>query len=308
MSSRTAATLGFVALFAPALALAEGGLTVVNPAAQYPEGPVVVDGNAYYGEMGADRVMVWTPTGNREVWSRPGCGPTSVARGPEGSLYVLCHIEEALVRISTDGATLSVRNEDDAGRSFPTPNASVNDGVGGVYFSSSGQFSPSAPAEGSVLYLGADGGLRRIVQGFRYANGVAISADGKTLFVSEHFERRVIALDIAAPGDVSAAHVFLKLDDVVPQDPGRSWEVGPDGLATDTDGNLYVAEYGGGRLVIVDRNAKHIATIDFPEKFTTAPALLDGGRRIFMTAPVSFADPKAAGKVYVVDNPAFTAD
>jgi sugar lactone lactonase YvrE len=72
----------------------------------------------------------------------------------------------------------------------------------------------------------------------------------------------------------------------------------------DDAGNLYIAEYGGGRLVIVDKAAKFVAEIRFPERYTTAPALIDGGRRIFMTAPVSLDDPKAYGEVYSVANPA----
>lgn len=308
MSSKTAVALGFLAVFLSVEAFGASNPTVINPASAYPEGPVLVGDTVYYAEMGADRVVAWNGVENRIVWTGQGCGPTSVARGGEGTLLVLCHKRGSLVRISVDGSTLAVIDRDSNGERFSNPNASVNDAHGGVYFSSSGDFSPFAPARGAVFYFAADGSLRKLAGGIHYANGIALSADGATLFVSEHLGRRVLAYDVTAPGQLAGPRVFLKLDDVLPQDPARPWEAGPDGLATDIDGNLYIAEYGGGRLLIVDRNAALLADVPFPERYTTAPLLIEGGRRILMTAPVSLMDDRAPGKVYVLENPAWSED
>jgi sugar lactone lactonase YvrE len=157
------------------------------------------------------------------------------------------------------------------------------------------------------MYLAADGTLRRVAEGIHYSNGVALSPDGKVLYVSEHLSRRILAYDVGANGALSHARVFLKLDDVVGI-AQREWDVGPDGLAMDHAGNLTIAEYGGGRLIIVDRHAKLEATIAFPEQYVTAPLLTDGERRIFVTAPISFEDPQAYGKVYSVVNPLYGRD
>ena len=43
--------------------------------------------------MGDDRVMRWNGSENTPVWSRDGCGPTSVARGTDDTLVVLCDRE-----------------------------------------------------------------------------------------------------------------------------------------------------------------------------------------------------------------------
>jgi gluconolactonase len=304
MSSRTAAIGLFVLVLSVGAGLAAETLTVVNPRAAYPEGPLVVDGDVYYAEMGADRVMHWDGGGNAVVWSHKGCLPTSVARGAGATLLVLCH-RGAVARITRGGDTVRIVDSEAVGGLFVNPNASVNDSRGGVYFSSSGDFAPNAPAAGAVVYLGADGTLRRVAEGIRYANGVALTPDGGTLYVSEHLSRRVLAFDVAADGSLSTPRVFLRLDDVVGDDAARGWEVGPDGLAVDRHGNLYIAEYGGGRIVIVDSNAALLATVEVPERYTTAAALMDDGRKIFITAPVSFYDPGAFGKVYVVDNPVY---
>ncbi|HVY21492.1 MAG TPA: SMP-30/gluconolactonase/LRE family protein [Bauldia sp.] len=304
MSSKSAVILGF--LSAAALA-AEADRIVINPKSAYPEGPAVAHGAIYYAEMGDDRVMRWNGTDNAPVWSREGCGPTSVARGTNDTLVILCDREQVLVRITRDGKTVEVISRDKNGREFLTPNASINDASGGIFWSASGLFSPTAKAEGAVMYLAPDGTLRRVAEGIHYSNGVALSPDGKLLYVSEHLSRRILAYDVGANGALSGTRVFLNLDDVVGK-AEHDWDVGPDGLAMDHLGNLYIAEYGGGRLIVVDSHAKLEATISFAEKYVTAPLLIDGERRIFVTAPVSFEDPQAYGEVYSVVNPLYGKD
>jgi sugar lactone lactonase YvrE len=265
----------------------EAGREAINPKALYPEGPLVDGDFLYYAEMGGDRVMRWDGAENRAVWSRKGCGPTSVSRADDGALNVLCHREEALVRISPAGETLKVVDRDEEGLTFRTPNASVNDGKGGVYFSSSGSFSPSAASEGAVLYLDRNDRLRRLAGGIHYANGVALSPDGKTLYVSEHLSRNLLAFDVAADGTLSGQKVFVALDDLVGTEPGRSWEVGPDGLAVDRQGNLFVAEYGAGRFLVIDPGGALLGTVAVPEPYITGLALSPDEERIFVTAPIS---------------------
>jgi sugar lactone lactonase YvrE len=199
--------------------------------------------------------------------------------------------------------TLAIIDRDRNGKPFVTPNASINDARGGVYFSSSGLFSPTAPAAGAVLYLDRAGTLTRMAEGIHYANGVALSHDGRTLYVSEHLERQVLAYDVAADASLSNRRVFVRLDDIETGVPGRGWEVGTDGLAMDAAGNLYVAEYGAGHLLIVGPDAKLRATIDVDEKYITAPALTPDEAHIYVTAPVSTYEPAAPGKVYLFANP-----
>jgi gluconolactonase len=284
----------------PALA---AGLVTVNPRSAYPEGPVVVGETLYYAEMGAHRVMAFDGKQNLVVWSREGCGPTSVTRAAGGALNVLCHFQGSIVRILPNGETLAVIDRDSTGRSFPTPNASVNDDKGGIFLSSSGVFAPDAAATGAILYLDRNDRLRRVAEGIHYANGVALTPDGGRLYVSEHLSRHVRVYDVAEDGTLSGGRDFVALDDLVGADPQRSWEVGPDGLAVDSKGNLYIAEYGAGRFHIVDPQGKLLRSVSLPERYVTALALADDERRIFVTAPVSFISPEAPGKVYSIPNP-----
>ncbi len=289
-------------VLAAAVPAAAAELTIVNPESAYPEGPSVVDGVLYYAEMGSDRVMRFDGGGNSVVWSREGCGPTSVVPAGE-TLIVLCHREEVLARIDRDGELVEIIDHDREGRPFADPNAAVSDGRDGVYFSSSGVFGPGARATGAILHLDADGTLARVAENIRYANGVVLSPDGRTLFASEHLARRVLAFDVAADGSLSGRRVFVALDDLEGEDPGRSWELGPDGLAMDRDGNLIIAEYGAGHLLVVGPDAKLRATVPVPQDYVTSSALDADQTMLYITAPASLAAPDEAGAVYATPYP-----
>lgn len=281
---------------------------VINSEAHYPEGPLWYGDRLLYAEMGADRVRAWDGRKNSQVWKRAGCGPTSIADGGAGTLIVLCHLQNALARIDLTGATRAIIDRDDKGARFPTPNASINDAKGGIYFSSSGTFSPLAPAEGSVLYLPAGENVpRRIATGIHYANGVALARGGRTLFVSEHLERRVLAYPVEFDGSLGLRRVFVELDRVAPAGP-HDWEVGPDGLAVDRRGNLFIAEYGAGRVLVVDGKGALVATIPISERYVTAPAFGPDEARVFVTAPANNTTPPFVGKVYSIANPVFRKD
>ena len=289
-------------LFATGAVAGGGGLTVLNPDAAYPEGPLVDGGSLYYAEMGNDRVMRFDGAENHVVWERPGCGPTSVARGGDGTLIVLCHPQWLLARITPEGKTVELIEEDANGQRFINPNASVNDGKGGIYFSASGYFAPTASTQGAVLYLAADGRLSRVAEGIHYSNGVALSPDGGTLYVSEHLGRRVLAYDVAPDGSLANRRTFVELDAIEPVEPGRPWEAGPDGLAMDREGHLFIAEYGAGHVLVVDASAKLVATVPVPERFVTAPVLSADEATLYIAAPGT-RGPPYEGKVYATPNP-----
>lgn len=277
-------------------------LVPVNPSSAYPEGPSVVDGTLYYAEMGSDRVMAFDGAANTVLWSRDGCGPTSVVPAGE-TLVVLCHREEVVARITRAGELIEIIDRDRDGQRFADPNAAGSDGKGGAYFSSSGIFSPGAPATGAILHLGADGTLTRVAGDIHYANGVALSPDGSILYASEHLGRRVLAFDVAADGTLSGRRVFVALDDLEGADPARSWELGPDGLAVDRAGNLIIAEYGAGHLLVVDPAGALVATVPVPQPYVTSSALNADQSVLYITAPASLASPDEAGAVYATPYP-----
>ena len=226
----------------------------------YPEGLLWHDGRMLFTEMGADRVSIIENGSTREFWRDAGCGPTSIAPfGPAGFL-VNCHLGKHVVEVLAAGVTGRRFRSAGNGNTIQDPNASVSDGQGGVYFSDSGVFSVRAPATGRVYHLTAMGVMTEVVSQIKYANGVAFDPATRTLFVSEHLARRILALALDTRQRVIATRVFA---DFAQHPATRAFsysEAGPDGLAL-RPGILVVAEYGEGRVHLFDRAGKHLNTL-----------------------------------------------
>lgn len=55
-------------------AASAGTLTVVDPAASYPEGPLWQDGKLYYVEYAASNIKAWDGQQASVHWHKDGCG------------------------------------------------------------------------------------------------------------------------------------------------------------------------------------------------------------------------------------------
>jgi sugar lactone lactonase YvrE len=93
---------------------------------------------------------------------------------------------------------------------------------------------------GSLYSLPPGGRPRRLLKELRISNGLAWSPDGKTLYFTDTPTRDVTALDYdARTGDIANPRVIIHFD--------KTFGF-PDGMTTDTDGNLWIAMWGGGRI------------------------------------------------------------
>ncbi len=133
-----------------------------------------------------------------------------------------------LQKINRQGKILSSWDNVD-GRPLLTPNFSVFHPGGDLYFSDSGTWNED---NGVVYRLCPDGTIRLFADGFSFANGLALSASGDSLFVAESQRDQVTRIDILPEGRGGGREVYAcGLARI------------PDGLALDTDSNLYVACY-----------------------------------------------------------------
>jgi len=148
------------------------------------------------------------------------------------SLYV-CNAKMGLVRVDADGrhALFAAAAE---GHRIVCPNYPLFDRRGRLYVSDSGKWKQH---NGFLLRFDADGSGRVIGGPFGYANGLALSADERWLFMVESDTDRVYRFGLTSDGQIGPGEVYA---DAV----GRL----PDGLTLDEAGNLYVACYASDEI------------------------------------------------------------
>ena len=286
------------------MSLARASEAADRLSADYPEGPLIVGETVLFADMGEDAVFAWTGEGRRTFYKSKGCGPTAVA--PYGAGYaVLCHRADEIHAVSREGRFLARFRKDADGRAFDNPNDASADAHGGVYFSASGPFSRARQPGGTLLYLDADGRVHRLVDGLNYANGVHFDRKIRRLYVSEHLGGRVLIYPELSVGRLGEASVFKDFSEerIAPIDGYPL--MGPDGLETDSRGNLYVAIYGAGLLVILSRGGPILHRLPFEKPLLTNVAVSEDDRTLVLTGTEIAARGSSAGLVQKLANPLY---
>ncbi len=128
------------------------------------------------------------------------------------------------------------------------------DSEGNLYFTAPAGSNADTPA-GEVFCLLKSGETVAIDDGYRFSNGLAVTADDSQLIVAETHTQSLWSYDLIAPGKVSNKRLWAKL----PTDG-----VGPDGMDFDADGNLLVAHVGASSIEVFSPEGKLIERIQTP--------------------------------------------
>jgi sugar lactone lactonase YvrE len=133
------------------------------------------------------------------------------------------------------------------------------DPAGRLWFGTTSLFK-NAP-EGSLFRLDPDGTCRRMLAGVKVSNGLAWSADRKTMYFIDTPERSVDAFDFEIEtGNISKRRQVISFPDNI-----------PDGMTIDSEDKLWVALWGGGKVVHCDpASAKVIGEIPVPAANTSS--------------------------------------
>ncbi len=254
-------------------------VSVVISGYDSPEGPAFDrDGNLYFVNWLSSAIVKLTPEGVASEFFNTGGIPAGLAFHRDGSLYVADEGDDihGVLRIANGQATIVV--DEYEGQPLNGVNDLVFDQYGVLYFSDPWRSSRANPI-GGFYRLFPDGTLERIDTGLAFPNGVALSADGSAAYLAETGEHRILRYAIAADGSIGLREDFAKL-------PGGE---GPDGMAFDEAGNLYVAHYGGGRVAIFDPSGALTDEIRIPGANVTNVAFGGRDRRTLVITDVETA-------------------
>ncbi|ETN46656.1 uncharacterized protein HMPREF1541_00842 [Cyphellophora europaea CBS 101466] len=114
---------------------------------------------------------------------------------------------------------------------------------------------------GALFRYDLDGSLHRVLDSVTIPNGLSWSLDDRTMYFTDSPTRCIYAFDFAAEsGTVSNRRVFFQ----VPEGEGV-----PDGHAQDILGNLWVALWGGWKVVGISPTGEVFAEIKLPIRCPT---------------------------------------
>jgi gluconolactonase len=160
------------------------------------------------------------------------------------------------------------------GKPFSRPNDLIVARNGGVYFTDPGLTAQQAEAlvkryggkplpprlPPTVYYIPPGGRAVRIEDKMIRPNGIQLSRDEKTLFISDSNGVHVIAWDIQPDGLVRNRRNFGTLEGRSQRDNGLGGvKTFADGMTIDNEGRLYVATGGG--IEVLSAEGRHVGTI-----------------------------------------------
>jgi gluconolactonase len=279
------------------------GIKVIATDVHYPEGPVWYHGKLYYIEYDRNTVDTWDGKTNRIFASQKGCGQSAVVPTVTGAFLTTCYDNGTIGRMTADGKQLPAYTHDKDGNKFVGPNDLAPDHKGGIYFTASGD--QGAVIDGKVFYIAKDDTITQEAVDLHNANGLAVSNDGKILYVVETEDNRLLKFKIAADGTLSDRRVFVDLDDLT----NNVTHIYPDGVKIDKNGEIYIGQSPRdvhaplvGKIFIVDDTGKLLRTLTLPSPSVPNLAFSPDNKTVYVTALDQIDASPYMGKVYAVAN------
>jgi gluconolactonase len=260
-----------------------------------PEGPVALpDGTWLVVEAAAHRGCVTRISADgrtKSVIKQTG-RPNGLAVDAAGVIWVAESKLPSLLRLTMDGKCDVVANGCD-GEPFLFPNDLCFGPDGAIYLTDSGvkieSFAPNNQIRADYLEQHYDGRLYRVDpdtgavtkldEGILFTNGIAFGGD-RMLYLNETVTGNVYRYEWRDDAVVGQRILF---GNVIRADAPPGWK-GPDGMAFDESGLLYVAVFGQGDVTVLGLKGEVVERISTHGLLPTNVAFaLPGQRRIHVT-------------------------
>jgi gluconolactonase len=244
------------------------------------EGPVWIGGaNGYllFSDVPGNRIHRWSDADGLSTFLEPSGlggldpqqfrepGSNGLIRGPGNSILMGDHGNRAIARVDLATREKILLATHFQGRRFNSPNDLVRARDGSLYFTDPPyglaglDASPLKEQPHNGVYrMAPDGEITLLAADLTFPNGVILSPDERTLYVTNSDPRRAVVMAYAlSSGRVTGTRLFADLTfQVSDARPGL-----PDGLATDVEGNIFTTGPGGVHVFTpAGQHLGHIAT------------------------------------------------
>lgn len=265
---------------------------------QWSEGPVWRKSGGYllFSDIPGNTINRWKEGEGISVFLRPAGygGPTPFGRelGSNGltfdandRLVMADHGNRQIARLNDSIFTKTTLADRYEGKRFNSPNDLVYHANGDLYFTdppygldgNNDSRAKELPFNG-VYRLKPSGELTLLTKELSFPNGIAISPDGRTLYVAVSARKPLwMAYDIQPDGTIAHGRVFFDPAPLIAE--GRTGA--PDGMKVDRQGNLFATGPGG--VLVISPAGRHLGTILTGER-TANVAFGDDGSTLYMTA------------------------
>ena len=255
------------------------------------EGPIWSDGRLYWFDILGKRLFSAPPDGAApRIWQFDEHF-SAAGRIPGGLILAS---ETALWRFDPETGTKARLVALEAERPETRSNDGRADRQGGFWIGTMGKTAPVP--ENGALYRYYRGELRRLRSGIAIPNAICFAPDGRRGYFADTQQDRIFTWPLDAEGwpeaEPEVFHDFSAVDG------------GPDGAVVDAEGALWVALWGGSRVLRLRPDGSAEAEIALPASQITCPAFGGDLRQLYVTSAWAGLDAAAraaepeAGRVF----------
>jgi gluconolactonase len=199
------------------------------------------EGNLYFVDIPFGRIFRLSPKGDCELVVQYDGWPNGLKIHKDGRIYIADY-KRGLLSLDAKRGTvqpiLATRNSE----SFKGLNDLIFAANGDCYFTDQGQTGLHDPT-GRVYRLTQSGKLDCLLSTVPSPNGIVLNKAENRLYVAVTRQNGVWRAPLMSDGSVAKVGIYIQLS--------GGWG-GPDGLALDAEGRLFIAHVGMGAVWVVD--------------------------------------------------------
>lgn len=207
--------------------------------------------------------------------------------------HLLIASESALSTFDTETGESSYLIGLESDNAVTRSNDGRADPWGGFWIGTMGK--KAEPGAGAI-YRYVDGALHKLFGKITISNSICFAPDASCAYFSDTVKRKILRVSLDSDGFPDGKPELFA--DLNPE------ELNPDGAVVDAAGNLWVAQWGAGRVACHDSSGRFVRAVDVPARQPTCPAF--GGpdmQTMFVTsAEERTSNPSpGGGKTYAIE-------